>query len=110
SYTALLVFAGANLRLPGLALILVGLALNATVIVANGGMPVSADALVRSDQAEVSTDLQGSGADKHHLATDDDVLTFLGDVIPIPSPIAQVVSIGDVLVYSGVVWFVIVAM
>ena len=110
SYTALLVFAGSNLRLPGLALILVGLALNATVIVANGGMPVSADALVRSDQTEVLTDLQGSGADKHHLARDGDVLTFLGDVIPIPSPVAQVVSIGDVLVYSGLVWFVVAAM
>jgi hypothetical protein len=110
SYLALVAFAAVNVRLPGLPVILVGLTLNAIVITANGGMPVSASALRNSDQAEVLTDLQRAGADKHHLETDGDVLTFLGDVIAIPSPIAQAVSAGDVLVYVGLVWFVIAAM
>jgi hypothetical protein len=110
SYVALIVFAAVNVRMPGLAVILVGLSLNAIVITANGGMPVSASALRASDQADVLADLQRSGADKHHLQTDGDVLTFLGDVIPIPSPIAQVVSVGDTLVYAGLVWFVVAAM
>jgi Family of unknown function (DUF5317) len=110
SYVALIGFAAVNARLPGIPVILVGLVLNAIVITTNGGMPVSAAALRSSDQADVLADLQGSGADKHHLETDGDVVTFLGDVIAIPSPIAQVVSIGDVLVYLGLIWFVVAAM
>jgi hypothetical protein len=110
SYGFLLTFAIKNVRLPGVALILVGLTLNAAVIVSNGGMPVSAEALRTSDQTEVLEDLQQAGADKHHLETEDDVLTPLGDVVGIPSPLAQAVSIGDVLVYAGLMWFVISAM
>jgi len=110
SYGLLLTFAIRNVRLPGLALILVGLAMNTAVIVANGGMPVSADALRSSDQTEVLQDLEQAGADKHHLETEDDVLTPLGDVIGIPPPVAQAVSVGDILVYAGLMWFVISAM
>jgi Family of unknown function (DUF5317) len=110
SYVALIVFAAVNVRLPGIPVMLVGLVLNAIVITTNGGMPVSASALRASDQADVLADLQRSGADKHHLETGGDVVTFLGDVIAIPSPIAQVVSIGDVLVYLGLIWFVVAAM
>jgi hypothetical protein len=110
SYGLLLTFAIRNVRLPGVALILVGLAMNAAVIVANGGMPVSAEALRTSDQTEVLNDLEQAGADKHHLETEGDVLTPLGDVIGVPSPIAQAVSVGDILVYAGLMWFVISAM
>jgi hypothetical protein len=110
SYLALLAFAAINMHLPGVALILTGLALNAIVITANGGMPVSASALRSSDQTDVLAQLERSGADKHHLRTNADVLVFLGDVVPIPAPIAQVVSIGDVLVYAGLMWFVVAAM
>ena len=110
SYGLLLTFAVKNVRLPGVALLLVGLALNTAVIVSNGGMPVSAQALRSSEQTDVLEDLQHAGADKHHLETADDVLTPLGDVVGIPPPLAQAVSIGDVLVYAGLMWFVISAM
>jgi len=110
SYAALVVFAFANVRMPGMPLILIGLVLNFAVISANGGMPVSAQALRDSDQLEVLAQLEGSGADKHHLETEDDVLTPLGDVIAIPSPVAQAISVGDVLVYVGLIWFVVAAM
>jgi hypothetical protein len=44
------------------------------------------------------------------LATSDDQLRFLGDVIPVPDPVMQAVSIGDVLIYGGVGIAVVAAM
>jgi len=40
---------------------------------------------------------------KHHLATGDDTALFLGDVIALPPPIGQAISLGDIFTYSGVV-------
>ena len=110
SYAMLIAFAALNVRLPGVPLLMLGLALNATVITANGGMPVSREALVRSGQADVLQELIDEGAAKHHLLTDDDVLTPLSDVIPIGDPIDQVASIGDVFVYAGLVWLTVAVM
>jgi hypothetical protein len=110
SYALLLLFAGLNLRLAGMPLVLLGLALNAAVIASNGGMPVSEEALVRSGQADVLELLVAEGAAKHHLMTEDDVLTPLADVIPVGGPIHQVVSIGDVFVYAGIMWLIVATM
>ena len=110
SYSALVLFAFVNVRMQGMVPILAGLALNMAVISANGGMPVSAQALRDSGQLDVLEQLQRAGADKHHVETADDVLTPLGDVIAVPSPVAQAISIGDVLVYVGLIWFVVAAM
>jgi hypothetical protein len=38
---------------------------------------------------------------KHHLAGPDDRLLFLGDVIAVPAPVSQVISVGDVFTYGG---------
>ena len=38
--------------------------------------------------------------------SDRDLFAPLGDVIPIPPPAAVVLSIGDVLLYAGMAWFV----
>jgi hypothetical protein len=110
SFAALLVFAAANVRLPGFAPILLGLALNASVIVANQGMPVTRDALVASNQSATLTALIRDGGSKHHLADDDTRLLVLADTIPVGSPIDQAISIGDVLVHLGVAWFIVAAM
>jgi hypothetical protein len=99
-----------NRRLPGFALVVAGLCLNFLVIAVNQGMPVTRDALVASDQAETIDDLRDAGGSKHHLATSEDDLLFLADQIGIPSPVKQAVSIGDVVAYAGVVWFVVAAM
>ena len=80
------------------------------MIAANGGMPASAEALRDSGQEDVLALLGDEGADKHHLMTDDDVLTFLGDVIPVPQPIGQVISVGDVFIYGGLMWLIVGAM
>jgi hypothetical protein len=110
SYTLLITFAMANRRLPAMWLIALGLLCNAVVIVANGGMPVSRGALESSDQAELIALLEEQGADKHHLMDEGDVLTFLADVIGVPPPVGQAISIGDVFVYVGLIWLVVAAM
>jgi hypothetical protein len=71
---------------------------------------VSADALRDSGQAELISQLQEAGADKHHLLSDGDVLTPLADVIAVPKPIGQAISIGDVFQYAGLMWLVVAAM
>ncbi len=110
SFVMLLLFVGANIRVAGLPLLFVGLTLNFVVIAANGGMPVSQDALEASGQADVlELLLQDEGA-KHHLLTSDDHLTFLGDVIPVGTPIKQVMSVGDVFVYAGLAWLIVAVM
>lgn len=110
SYVLLLVFAALNIRLAGVPLVFAGLALNLLVIASNGGMPVSRGALESSGQGDVLQVLIDEGAAKHHLLTDDDVLTPLADVIPVGGPIKQVVSLGDVFVYAGVVWLIVAVM
>jgi uncharacterized protein DUF5317 len=110
SYTLLIAFALLNVRMPGMFLVVIGLACNMTVIVVNGGMPASAQALIDSGQEDVLAYLQEQGADKHHLLTDEDQLTFLADVIAVPKPIGQAVSVGDVFVYAGLIWLIVAAM
>jgi hypothetical protein len=110
SFACLLAFAGVNVRAPGFSLILIGLVMNTVVIAANRGMPVSRQALDASGQgstiAELTTDTDGK---KHFLADDRTPLLPLGDVIAIPKPIGQAVSIGDILVHAGIAWFIVMA-
>jgi hypothetical protein len=109
-YSLLLTFALVNVRMPGMFLVVIGLACNMTVIVVNGGMPASAQALIDSGQEDVLADVRHQGADKHHLMTDDDQLTFLADVIAVPQPIGQAVSMGDIFVYAGLTWLIVATM
>ena len=44
------------------------------------------------------------------MLTDDDQLTFLADVIAVPQPIGQAVSVGDIFVYAGLTWLIVAAM
>lgn len=110
SYALLLTFAAVNIRMPGMLLVLIGLASNLAVIAVNGGMPASAQALIDSGQEDVLASLEHQGADKHHLLTDQDELTFLADVIAVPQPIGQAISVGDIFVYTGLVWLVLAVM
>jgi hypothetical protein len=110
SFALLIVFTIKNIRVFGFAVILAGVLCNLLVIGINGGMPVSKAALRGSDQAQFLGDLENNPYPKHHLATDDDLLRFLGDVIPVPEPIAQAISFGDILTYVGVGMVVVGAM
>lgn len=92
-------FAALNRRLPGMTLIAAGALMNFAVIAANGGMPVSLDAL---DRAGIGNPFEEGGVTKgaHHALDDDDRLRFLADVIPIKVT-ANVVSAGDIVIWAG---------
>jgi hypothetical protein len=100
SYLCLVAFALANWALVGMPVVVVGLALNATVILLNGGMPVRPEAVaaVGLDADRISSADLGA---KRHIEGPDDHLTFLGDVVPL-RPLGEVVSIGDVVLAVGV--------
>ena len=108
SYALLVAFLWVNRRLPAAPLMLIGLVLNLLVVIPNGGMPVGAAAL---ETAGGSSGLLSPMEDgKHHVMTDDDVLTPLADVIAVPSPVGAVMSIGDAFLYVGLMSFVVLIM
>ena len=95
----------ANLRLPGLPLVVLGAASNLAAIVANGGaMPASASAL-----AAVGL---GVGGNTNSVLLEQPNLEPLTDIFATPRwlPLANVFSIGDVLIGAGVVLAIALAM
>jgi Family of unknown function (DUF5317) len=110
SFLLLMVFAVINLRVTGFAIILIGIALNFTVIVVNRGMPVSRQSLIGSGQESTLNDLIHAGGAKHHVISSSDHLSFLADVIAIPPPVAQSASVGDLFTYGGVLVLIVAAM
>jgi len=110
STVAVLMALVVNLRQPGFWLIIIGALANFAVIVANGGqMPAAPDAwaALNGVAAVPTTDFSNS-----ILAGPHTVLPFLGDnfVLPRPVPLANVFSIGDVLIGAGGALFVYQAM
>jgi hypothetical protein len=102
SFVLLTVFAIRNLHITGFWIILAGVAMNFLVIGLNQGMPVAGQALIASGQADTLDDLINNPWPKHHLASDDDLVLFLGDVIALPQPVGQAISVGDIFTYGGV--------
>ncbi len=98
SYLCLIGFLAINRTLPGALVLAGGLALNMFVIGLNGAMPVSLRA-ARAAGIESAKFLEA--AVKHEAMTDESILGFMGDVIPVPL-IGTVVSIGDVLIGIGI--------
>ena len=106
SYVVLLAFVALNLQYVGFWLVAAGFALNLLVISLNGGMPVDDHALrvaYGSDYQATFNSLVASGGAKHHLQRPTDVLTPLSDVIPVPKPVGNVFSVGDMVALFGVV-------
>jgi Na+/melibiose symporter-like transporter len=101
SYAFLLLFAAANLKARTLMPVLLGLVLNAVAIAANGGrMPVSAAA---AEAAGLHPGAHTNVSESSHR------LGFLGDVFALPRgmPLANVFSIGDLLIGFGMVAFIL---
>lgn len=91
-------FVWANRRIPGILIVALGGALNLVAISANGGvMPAWAPAL------RISGIDQGAGYHNSAVVAHPH-LQFLGDVIPIPGPwpIGNVLSVGDLILFAGV--------
>jgi MFS family permease len=98
SYALIFAFVAANLNVPGLPLITFGGLLNLLAIAANQGvMPADPEALRTAGILAVPGEFANSGVvtDAH--------LWFLGDVFAIPAgwPLANVFSIGDVVLVLG---------
>jgi hypothetical protein len=73
-------------------------------------MPVSEAALRDTGQITAIHELRGLEGEKHHLATRDDVLRPLGDIIGIGPPFNVVISPGDIVAYFGAAIFLVEAM
>ena len=94
------------LRIPGMPLLAIGAISNLAVIVANGGfMPTTAQALAATGHP-VIVGYSNSAILEHPR------LGFLTDVFALPAwlPMANVFSIGDLLIGTGVAWIIVVAM
>jgi Family of unknown function (DUF5317) len=96
SYVCLIGFGIANWRLTGMWLIVLGFSLNLFCIALNHGMPVSRTAI-----GSLGIQEQPFGV-KHHLERPSDKLVFLGDIIPVPSPVNEALSFGDMIMTVGV--------
>jgi hypothetical protein len=99
TYVATLGFVAMNLRLRGMWVVGLGGLLNFVAIAANGGvMPASSSALRDAGRRVTSSSFENSTAVRGAR------LSFLGDVFAIPSswPLANVFSVGDVLIAVGV--------
>ena len=95
SYVCLILFGVANRRLTGMWLIVLGFSLNLLCIGLNHGMPVSRTAI-----GSLGLDDKPIGV-KHHLERPSDKLVFLGDIIPVPSPVNEALSFGDMITASS---------
>lgn len=82
---------------PGIPLIAIGLLLNATVIAANGAMPVDPAAIAR-----LGIDGATVPPGKHELLTAASRLPWLADRLALP-PIRTIVSVGDIVLAAGLV-------
>lgn len=118
SYAGLLFITWINRRLPGVRLVIVGIALNFLVITANGGaMPITYEALEaigRTHQLGVAPEASSPGEAQLVSGSKDSVsstpnLIFLGDVIvvPLPGKMASAISFGDVLISAGIGWLIL---
>ena len=110
TFVLLLVFALRNSRLWGVRLMAAGFLLNLLAISANGGlMPVSPEQVASVNLADRIEGVQLGepvpGSKGILMAPGEARLWFLSDVIVFPpgSPLARVVSVGDLLVLGGVV-------
>jgi hypothetical protein len=95
-----------NVRMPGMAIVALGSISNLAAIIANGGaMPADAAALAAAG-------LDGAGAHTNSVVLANPALQPLTDTFAIPAawPLANVFSVGDVLIGVGIVVVIAMAM
>ena len=95
-----------NVRMPGMAVVALGALSNLAAITANGGfMPASAAALAAAG-------LDGPGTHTNSIVLEHPALEPLTDIFAIPAgwPLANVFSVGDVILGVGIVAVIVLAM
>lgn len=112
SLILLAVFTWINRHAPGVALIGLGLLLNALVIASNGGqMPVDPQPLAAigslEEAREAASDSRWSSFSVMHEGTR---LAFLGDHLLVPMPLRDpvILSLGDLAIAAGILLFFLV--
>lgn len=114
SLVLLLIFAWLNRRCLGVAVMGLGLLMNAVVIAANGGqMPVDPGQLAAQGSLDkMQAEERVGGWSPHTMMGDDTRLAFLADslLVMVPRPIAKsvIVSPGDLVVAAGILLFLLV--
>ena len=107
TYLMLLVFLVVNIRRPGLWIAFTGFVTNLVAILANGGrMPVSLPAW-KASGGDVSIS-NGDAYNNVFIADAHTHFSWLGDIFALPArlPLANALSIGDVLLIAGMTTFV----
>lgn len=96
TYVLIGIFLFANRRIAGVPLIAAGTAANALAIVVNGGvMPAARSAQRMAGLVEAGHVFHNSAALVHpHLL-------WLGDILPVPGPLPNVLSLGDCAIFVG---------
>jgi hypothetical protein len=95
TYVMIGAFLAANRRVSGVTTVGIGALMNALTIVVNGGvMPAAATAQRLAGLTE------GGGFHNSGLLAHPHLL-WLGDIIPVPGPIPNVLSIGDCIIFAG---------
>jgi len=95
TYVMIGMFLWANRRLAGIRLLTLGAACNAAAIIANLGVMPASRSAERLAGLSLRAGFDNSAPVQHaHLA-------WLGDIIPWPGPLHNVLSIGDLLIFAG---------
>lgn len=114
TYGLIVVWLYRNWSVPGLQVAAIGVTLNTIAVLLHGGkMPVFEGALIAAGLT--AADLVGDPF--HVILTATSTAEFVrqggmfGDVVPIPIPVLRdVISVGDVLLWLGIVWAIAAAM
>lgn len=110
-YILILVFIYKNRTDYAFLVIGVGIILNALSIFLNGGaMPVSPDAMVKAGIVSSINEIKETMASSeglYVLRNSNTLLPFLGDVIPLKHFRHYVISIGDIFISIGLMWYII---
>jgi Family of unknown function (DUF5317) len=95
TYLMIGLFLWFNRRLAGIRLLALGAACNATAIIANLGVMPAARSAERLAGLALRAGFDNSAPIQHAR------LAWLGDIIPWPGPLPNVLSIGDLLIFAG---------
>lgn len=114
SYICLLAFVIKNISIAGIAIIGLGIFLNALAIVLNGGyMPTIPENFKQTSLAKYAESItNGTAFHNSSMMTDQTVLPWLCDIFYLPSwlPFSNVFSIGDVIIAVGICVYLIINM
>lgn len=109
SYAILFIALISNRRLKAMWVIFLGSLLNFIAIFMNGGaMPISVDGLMRAGLEREAQIISSGGIITHRALTMATRFPILAGVIvlPPPYPFPRLISIGDIVIYLGIILFI----